>query len=192
MNQGCAVLTDVLDAPHGSILVLDNDDSVPTDIPPTALDQYLRRYGYSPLAELCQQRSTEVYYARVQMSELEWTMISDVLRDSDRAKELRDCPAVFHRLQLPYLDVVRLPYRLYGGIGSPRFRWGPTLYTSAPYDFRLDTNAKQPWYLLWQRSPWYYCLLSAPGWRVFRTRINIRTHEVEIEAGTVQDHFLEP
>jgi hypothetical protein len=191
-ESGPNILVDALDTPDGSILVLESDERVPIDVSTTVLDQYLRRCGHSPLTEVCQRRRTTVYHESVRMSESEWSTISAILRDSPNAKEALNCPSISRMLRLSYSEVVRLSRRLYGGLGSPGSRRSPTLYTMAPIDFRPDANVEQPWYLSWRRKSWYYWLLSAPGWRVFWTRVDVGAGAVHIQGGTIRDHFLEP
>ncbi len=118
----------------------------------------------------------------MRMTEREWVDISRILRTSPDAVQLREYRELSDGMQMSFAELQEMPLRLYGGVGYFLNANGPDLYTFHPIDFHSSESIK------W---PWCFCLLSARGYRLFRTNVNVDTGRVEITSEVVKQHFVE-
>jgi hypothetical protein len=177
------LLSEVHETVSGCELLLSDGRRVMVDLSPAVLENYLTGLGYPPLEELCRAGRVRIIYHQVRMSSEVWTDIQDILRlNAEAARELRNHPLLEKHLTLPLADVVRLPFRLYGGINPANLELRADLYLSPPVDFDPDVN---------RAGSWYYGLLSAPGGWVFKTAVDLSSGEVQIEPENLHGHFVE-
>ena len=183
MNRTSPVLTNVLNASCGSILVVNDGQRIPLNLTPAALQDYLANFDFPSLADVCRSQNANVYHLPLRMNDDEWSAISTIIRTSPDAAELHEFAELRDGMALPFNEIHKLPFRLYGGVGQMVNGNGPDLYTSHPFDFHADGI---------RELPWYYCLLNCHGGHVFKTHVNIKTKTVEIETGIIKNHYVEP
>ena len=169
-------LVEVAESEFGSELTLSDGRTVPINIRPERLDRALKEFARPSLGELLASRSLGVYADSWQTSEAEWQRISEVVRTSPAAvAKLLDFPGVLSVFGQPAAVVQELPQRVYGGLDQ-------ALYTSHPFEFRVDPN---------RPAPWRRALLNVDGGWVFETWVHLALGQVEILGEVLPGHFIE-
>lgn len=169
-------LVEVAESDFGSVMTLSDSCIVPINIRPERLDTALREFERPSLRELLASHSLGVYADSWQTPERDWERVSEIVRTAPVAvATFRDFPGIWRVFGQPAAVVRQLPQSVYGGLDQ-------ALYTSHPFQFRVDPN---------RPAPWYRALLNAAGGWVFETWVHLALGHVEIRGEVLPGHFVE-
>jgi hypothetical protein len=169
-------LIEVAQSEFGSVLTLSDSRMVPINIRPERLDRALREFERPSLSELLANRSLSVFGDSWQTSARDWARVGEIVQTCPAAAaKLHDFPGIWRVFGQPAAVVRDLPHRVYGGLEQ-------ALYTSHPFQFRVDPN---------RPVPWCRALLNAAGGWVFETWVHLALGHVEILGEELPGHFVE-
>lgn len=169
-------LVEVAESEFGSVLTLSDSRIVPINIRPERLDTALSEFERPSLRELLASHSLGVFADSWQTPERDWERVSEIVLSSPvAAAKLHDFPGIWGVFEQPAAVVRKLPQRVYGGLDQ-------ALYTSHPFQFRVDPN---------RPSPWCRALLNAAGGWIFETWVHLTLGHVEILGAVLPGHFVE-